>query len=245
MVQDFTQKWRDLHGIDTRNRYREGCVFSRSEPKVVSNINVLIAEDHAIVREGLKRIVAECADLSVVGEASDGDEALAKSHDTRVDVVLLDITMPGPGFLATLERFKQELPAVRVLVLSMHREELYALRAVRAGASGYLTKDNSPRSLAEAIRRVHAGEKYLSPSLLQGLLQRSPDQGNQCGLLSERELQVMLMLIKGNRIKAIARTLDLSPKTISTYRTRLLEKLGLATNADLVRYALDAGLLES
>lgn len=204
-------------------------------------IRLLIADDHPVVREGVRRIVEECPDITVVGEVADGDELLAKLDTTKADVLLLDIAMPGPGFLNTMQRLRTERAASRVLVLSMHSEEQYALRALRAGASGYLTKGHSPKDLTEAIRRINRGGKYITPALaeklvfeLDGAADRAPHES-----LSDREYQVLCMLGSGKSIKQIGAVMDLSPKTISTYRTRILEKMKRKTTADLIRYAVE------
>jgi two-component system, NarL family, invasion response regulator UvrY len=208
-------------------------------------IRLLIADDHPVVREGLRRIIAEQPGLTVVGEATSGDEVLTKVRSLVVDVVLLDVSMPGLGFLDVLRQLKEEHARLRVLVLSMHPEEQYAVRALRAGASGYLTKDHSPEELVAAIGKVVRGGRYVSASLAERLARdldlhcdRPPHE-----LLSDREYQVLCLLGSGRSIKEVGAMLSLSPKTASTYRTRLLEKMRLATNADLVRYAAQHGLI--
>jgi two-component system, NarL family, invasion response regulator UvrY len=208
-------------------------------------IRLLIADDHPVVREGLRRIVADDPGLQVVGEAVDGDGVLALISRQPTDVVLLDVSMPGPGFLQVLERLRAEHPGVKVLVLSVHPEEQYAVRALRAGAAGYLTKDHSPEQLIEAIRRVHRGGKYVSPTLAERLATDLAAGGPQAAheLLSHREYDVLCLLGSGRTVKEISAELDLSPKTVSTYRARLLEKMRLTGNADLVRYASRHGLI--
>jgi DNA-binding NarL/FixJ family response regulator len=202
-------------------------------------IRLYIADDHPIVREGLKRIIADSGDIEVVGEASDGDQALAEIGP-HVDVLLLDISMPGPGLLELIRRVRLEQPRVRILVLSVQPEELYAVRALRAGASGYLTKDQSPAELAGAIRRVHAGRKYVSPGLAEvlaaGLEAGEPPPQE---MLSNREYQVLALLAEGLSVKEIASRLSLSSKSVSTYRGRILEKTGLKSTAELIRFALE------
>jgi DNA-binding NarL/FixJ family response regulator len=208
-------------------------------------IRLIIADDHPIVREGLRRIVAEQPGMVVVGEATSGDEVLSEVRRTAVDILLLDISMPGLGFLDVLRALREEHPRLRVLVLSTHPEEQYAVRALKAGAAGYLTKDHSPEQLVQAIGKVVRGGKFVSPSLAEQLA-RDLDLGrNQLPheLLSDREYQVLCLLGSGRSVKEVAATLSLSPKTASTYRTRLLEKMRLATNADLVRYAAQHGLI--
>ncbi len=208
-------------------------------------IHLLIADDHPVVREGLKRIIAEYPDMQVIGEAGDGDEALAKSMATNVDVLLLDLSMPGPGFLQTMDRLRTERPGLSVLVLSVHPEDDYAVRALRAGAAGYLTKNRSPKELADAIRRVDQGGKYVSPTLAERLvleLERDAERPLH-ETLSNREYQVFSGLASGKAIKEIGSELALSPKTVSTYRTRILEKMRFQNNAELVRYAVENALV--
>ncbi|HEY8256359.1 MAG TPA: response regulator transcription factor [Gemmatimonadales bacterium] len=209
-------------------------------------IRLLIADDHPVVRQGLRRIVADHPGLEVVGEAVNGDEVLAAFPRLPADVVLLDVAMPGPGFLQVLERMRAEHPSVAVLVLSVHPEDQYAVRALRSGAAGYLTKDHSPEQLVEAIRKVHRGGKYVSPTLAERLaadlatpgIGQAPHEG-----LSHREYEVLCLLGSGRTVKEISAELRLSPKTVSTYRARLLEKMQATTNADLVRYAAQHGLI--
>jgi two-component system invasion response regulator UvrY len=211
-----------------------------------SAIRVLIADDHTIVREGLKQILAETPDMSVVEEASNGQDALDKAIQVDPDVVLLDISMPGRSGLDILKQLKTERPKVAVLVLSMHSEEQYALRALKAGASGYLTKESAPDKLIEAIRVVSHGRKYISFSVAEKLAynlelgEEKPPHEN----LSDREYQVMCMIASGKTVKEIADELALSVKTISTYRTRILEKMGLRNNAALTHYAIQNRLVE-
>ena len=209
-------------------------------------IRVLIADDHPIVREGLKRILADYGDIQVSGEAEDGDTALGLCTTDSFDVVLLDISMPGPPFLETIRRLRSRGESPRVLVLSMHPEEQYALRALRAGASGYLSKQFSPAELASAIRRVAQGGRYVSEALGQ-MLAYAPESESEKApqeLLSEREYQVLCLIGSGKGIGQIGSELALSPKTISTYRTRILEKLGLAGNAEIIRFAIKSRLVD-
>ncbi len=208
-------------------------------------IRLLIADDHPVVRSGLRRIAEEDEDIIVTAEASNGEEALAALRRAAVDMVLLDISMPGAPFIDTLKRLRDEHPTVRVLVLSAHPEDQWAVRALRAGASGYLTKDHSPDQLVEAVRRVFRGGRYVSPTLAEQLASRlgSEFAGAPHELLSDREFEVLRRLGAGHTVKDVASDLHLSPKTVSTYRTRLLEKLGVRSNADLVRYASQHGLI--
>jgi two-component system, NarL family, invasion response regulator UvrY len=209
-------------------------------------IKILLADDHTIVREGLKQILAETPDMVVVDEAKNGQEVLDKIHQNDHDVVLLDISMPGRSGLDVLKQIKTEKPRMAVLVLSMYSEEQYALRALKAGASGYLTKESAPDKLIEAIRKVSEGRKYISPSVAEKLAfnlelgEEGPPHEN----LSDREYQVMCMIASGKTVKEIAADLALSVKTISTYRTRILEKMGLRNNAALTHYAVQNRLVE-
>jgi DNA-binding NarL/FixJ family response regulator len=209
-------------------------------------IRVLIVDDHPIVRSGLRRIAEEDRGVTVTGEAGSGDAALAALGAHPADVVLLDVTMPGAPFSETLRRLREEHPTVRILVLSAHPEDQWAVRALRGGASGYLTKDHSPEQLLDAIRRVHRGGRYVSPTLAERLAaQLGPAfDGAPHEQLSDREFDVLRGLGTGHSVKEIARELGLSPKTVSTYRTRLMEKMRFETNADLVRYAAAHGLLD-
>jgi DNA-binding NarL/FixJ family response regulator len=209
-------------------------------------IRVLIVDDHPIVRAGLRRIAEDDRAIAVTGEASNGQEALDALRKTAADIVLLDVTMPGAPFTETLRRLREEHPTVRVLVLSAHPEDQWAVRALRGGASGYLTKDHSPNQLLDAIRRVHRGGRYVSPTLAERLAtqlgQDFVDAPHE--QLSDREFDVLRGLGAGHTVKEVAEKLGLSPKTVSTYRTRLMEKLRFATNADLVHYVAAHGLIE-
>ncbi|HSC97980.1 MAG TPA: response regulator transcription factor [Casimicrobiaceae bacterium] len=208
-------------------------------------IRVLIADDHPVVRAGLRRIAEEDKDIIVTAEASNGEEALTAMRSAIVDIVLLDISMPGVPFIDTLKRLREDHPTVRVLVLSAHPEDQWAVRALRAGASGYLTKDHSPDQLVEALRRVFRGGRYVSPTLAEQLASRlgSEFAGAPHEILSDREFDVLRGLGAGHTVKDVASDLGLSPKTVSTYRTRLMEKLAVSSNADLVRYASQHGLI--
>lgn len=209
-------------------------------------IRILIADDHTIVREGLKQILAETPDMIVADEARNGQEVLNKVWKNEYDVVLLDISMPGRSGLDVLKQLKGERPKLPILILSMYSEEQYAMRALRAGASGYMTKESAPDELIEAIRKVSQGRKYVSPSLAEKLAislevgeEKPPHE-----MLSDREYQVMCMIASGKTIKEIAEEISLSVKTISTYRSRILEKLSLKTNAAITHYAVQNRLVE-
>ncbi|HTO73199.1 MAG TPA: response regulator transcription factor [Gemmatimonadales bacterium] len=209
------------------------------------SIRVFIADDHPIVRQGLRRIVEEGSGFVISGEAGDGASLLAALAMAATDLVLLDVSMPGDSFLDTLKALRERFPSIRVLVLSVHPEDQWAVRALRAGASGYLTKDHSPDQLLEAIRRVYRGGKYVSPTLAEQLAAQLDAGGQQAPheLLSDREFEVMRRLGSGLTVSQIAAELALSVKTVSTYRSRVLEKMAVTDNADLVRYAARYGLI--
>jgi len=209
-------------------------------------IKILIADDHAIVREGLKQILSESPDLIVVAEASSGQEVLEKISKSDLDLVVLDIAMPGRGGLDILKEIKTQRPRLPVLMLSMYPEEQYAIRVLKSGASGYLTKESAPSELVMAIRQISQGKKYISPSLAEKLaidLEVSPDKMPH-EILSDREYQVMCMIASGKTLKEIADGLSLSIKTISTYRSRILEKMNMKTNAELTHYAIKNNLVD-
>jgi DNA-binding NarL/FixJ family response regulator len=208
-------------------------------------IRLAIADDHPIVRQGLRRIVSEGAGISVVGEASTAAELFRLLAGAAVDVVLLDVSMPGSTFVETLKDLREKHPSVKVLVLSVHPEDQWAVRALRAGAAGYLTKDHSPEQLVEAVRRVARGGKYVSEVLAEKLagLVDNGRTGAPHERLSDREFEVLRALGSGMAVKEVAEQLKLSAKTVSTYRARLLEKMGLKSRADLVRYVVEHDLL--
>jgi DNA-binding NarL/FixJ family response regulator len=208
-------------------------------------IRIFIADDHPIVRQGLRRIVEADPGMVISGEADAAAALLAGLETKATDLVLLDVSMPGGLFLETLKELRTRHPTIRVLALSVHPEDEWAVRALRAGASGYLTKDHSPDQLLEAIRRVYRGGKYVSPSLAERLASQLDGGGQRAPheLLSDREFEVMRRLGSGLTISQIASELALSTKTVSTYRARILEKMAVATNADLVRYAARHGLI--
>lgn len=209
-------------------------------------IRVVIADDHALLREGLKRIIADFEGVEVVAAVSTGDEALRKCEEERPDVLLLDVSMPGRPFLETLSVLGTQLPHVRTLMLSMHPEDQYAVRALRAGAAGYLTKGQDPVVLEEAIRTVASGHTYVTDALAENLaLRLGPDAPEVLHeLLSDREFEVMLLLAQGKSNTDIGDDLALSPKTVSTYRARIFDKMGFTSLATLVRYTAESRLLE-
>ena len=209
-------------------------------------IRVLIADDHAVVREGVKRILAEAADLVIAGEASHGQEILAKVATEAWDVVLLDISMPGRNGLEVLQQLRHLRPTLPVLVFSMHPENQYAVRAFQAGAAGYLTKDSIPQELVTAIRKVLQGGRYVSAAMAEYLILEighDPSTPLHSGL-SNREYQVFCMLASGKTVTKIARELSLSVKTVSTHRGRILAKMRLKTNAELIHYAIRHRLVD-
>jgi two-component system invasion response regulator UvrY len=209
-------------------------------------LKILIADDHAIVRQGLKQIVTETRDMTVAGEASNGQELLSKIKEGEYDVVVLDITMPVIDGMDVLRQLRSERPRLPVLMLSIHPEEQYALRALRAGASGYLTKESAPDELVVAIRKVSSGGKYISTSLAEKLAFEL-EVGHEQALhetLSDREYQVLCMIASGKTVTDIAQELSLSEKTISTYRSRILEKMNMKNNAELTYYAIKNQLIE-
>jgi two-component system invasion response regulator UvrY len=208
-------------------------------------IRIFIADDHPIVRQGLRRMVEADEGLVVSGEAGDAAALCEALKTVATDLVLLDVSMPGGPFLDTLRDLRARYPSIRVLVLSVHPENQWAVRALKAGASGYLTKDHSPDQLLEAIRRVYRGGKYVSPTLAEQLATQLDGGGQRAPheLLSDREFEVMRRLGSGLTVAQIATELGISAKTVSTYRTRILEKMAVTTNADLVRYAARYGLI--
>lgn len=213
---------------------------------MADKIHVLIADDHAIVRQGLKQILSETEDLFVAGEAGDGAEALNLARQQTWDVFLLDVSMPNRNGIDTLKQLKKEFPRLPVLILSMHPEEQYAIRALKAGASGYLTKQSAPELLVTAIRQVASGKKYLSPAVAQQLAEAISDNSEKSPheRITDREYQVLVLISTGNTLTQIAEKLSLGVATVSTYRARLLEKMGLKSTAELIRYGLEHGLVE-
>jgi two-component system, NarL family, invasion response regulator UvrY len=207
-------------------------------------IRILLADDHPVVRAGLRQILADAPDVSVVGEAADGTDVIRVAAGLQPDVVLLDITMPGGPFLTLLRTLKRNHPRTGVLVLSVHPEEQYAIRALRGGADGYLSKERSPDLLLEAVRKVAQGQTYMPASVAHRLAAalRGGSVGEPHEALSGREYEVLCLMGAGKTVKQIAGHLGLSPKTVSTFRARILQKMGLHTNAELVRYAVEHAL---
>jgi len=203
-------------------------------------IKVLIADDHPIFKEGLKRIIDGVLDFTVVGEAASGPEAVEVARRTQPNVVLLDVTMPGRGGIETAQELKRLVPGVRVLMLTVHVEDHFAIRCLREGADGYLTKDAAPSILVEAVRKVYTGGKYVSPVLAE-LLALNLDAGRGRApheRLSTRELEILRLIAAGQTVGEIAENLHLSVKTVSTYRSRILEKMNLKNNAEIILYVV-------
>jgi DNA-binding NarL/FixJ family response regulator len=209
-------------------------------------IKILIADDHTIFREGLKHILAEYPDLVVADEANNGQEVLDKIWKNNYDMVLLDITMPGMTGLEVLKQLKNDKPKLPVLILSMHPEEQYAIRVLKAGASGYLTKESAPDELITAIRKISQGRKYITSSLAERLATEVEADSEKPlhDILSDREYQVLRMIAAGKTVKHIAKELSLSIKTVSTYRTRIMEKMNMKTNAEVMHYVIKHHLLD-
>ncbi len=209
-------------------------------------VRVLIADDHAIVREGLKQILADTTNIVVEGEAENGLSAVQLVRGCDSHVLLLDISMPDRSGIEVLKQIRKEKPALAVLMLSMHREDQYAVRALKAGASGYLNKQSAPAELVNAIRQVASGRKYISPELAQQLANQVSDDRDEVlhESLSDREFQTLTMIASGMAVSDIAAELALSVKTVSMYRSRLLAKMRLRHNAELTHYAIKHKLVD-
>jgi DNA-binding NarL/FixJ family response regulator len=208
---------------------------------------VLIADDHAILRAGLKHLLSEHSDMIVAGEAGNGQEVLEKIRAESWDVLLLDMTMPGRSGIELIKQIKQHEPKLPILILSMHKEDLYAVRALKAGAAGYLCKDNAEEQLVPALRKVAAGGLYITPAVAEKLaasmLQGQPDSEQPHTRLSDREYQVFQLLAAGESVTDIATKLNLSVKTVSTHKTHVFEKMGCTNIAELIRYAIQHKLI--
>src|SRR6187402_1248316 len=211
-----------------------------------SIVKVGIVDDHAIVRAGLKQFLSEMVDLRVVGEASSGREAIDLVRTTEMDVIIMDLSMPGQSGIDALAMIRAKAPDVGILILSGYPEEHYAINLIRQGASGYLNKECDPSEIVEAIRIIALGKRYLTPAVADLLAQQlnRKDDAPPHEQLSEREFQVFLKLAKGETAGDIAKSLSLSVKTVSTYRTRLMEKMNLSSNSDLTYYALKNKLID-
>jgi len=204
-------------------------------------IRILIADDHAIVRHGLKQIIEESGQMQVVAEAESGIEALRKMREVNCDAVLLDISLPDMSGVDVLKQIHAEKPQLPILILSAYPEDQYAMRLIKAGAAGYMTKDSAPSEVVKALLRVAGGKKYINPAVAELLANElgMPDEKLPHQLLSDREYQIFLLLASAKTVTEIADALALSVKTISTYRSRVLEKMHLNNNAELMRYAID------
>ena len=207
-------------------------------------IRVFLADDHSIIRDGLKQIFADTGDLAVVGEAGNGNELMARLSEVDCDVLVLDISMPGKSGLELIKLVHRDHPGLPILVLSMHQESQYALRAFRLGAAGYLTKESDAELLVAAIHKVAGGGVYVSPLVAELLARKMQPESEALPhtLLSDREFQVFEMLVAGQGLSAIGTALSLSVKTVSTHKTRIMQKMNLASTTDLVRYAIAHGL---
>jgi two-component system, NarL family, invasion response regulator UvrY len=210
-------------------------------------IKVLLADDHDIVRAGLRRIIEDSGDITVVAEAADGRDAILQIQQSPPDVAVVDISMPELDGLEVLGQMHHYYPQMPILILTMHEEEQYVVRAIAAGAKGYLTKRSAPEQLVKAIRKVHAGGSYLSDSAAESLALSLASGGkgrSPLDCLSNREIQVLRQLALGHTVKEIAEAYHLSPKTVDTYRLRLLKKLNLRNNAEISRFAIQNRLVE-
>jgi len=212
----------------------------------MNKIDILVVDDHVVVREGLKRILEDCEDCAVVAEAGNVADALAWLRKNPVQLVLLDISLPERTGLDLLKTIKKEMPGIRVLVLSAYREDHYAIRALKEGADGYLNKESASESLIAAIRKVASGGKYLSPALAERIAVEIGVRTDRPlhELLSDREFEILKLIARGASLKDIAERLNISPKTVTTYRARILEKTGLVSNAELTRYMVENHLLD-
>lgn len=209
-------------------------------------IRVMIADDHAIVRQGLKQILSETNDISVAGEAETGFEAIMIARQQAFDVMLLDISLPDRNGIEVLKQIKKDQPNFTILMLSMHNESEFAIRAIKAGAAGYLSKQSAPMQLVTAIRQVAAGRKYITSALAQELANAITSDTEQPlhNTLSDREYQTLCLIAAGKSLSEISTNMCLSPKTVSVYRARLMEKLKLTNNSELVRYAIKHKLVD-
>ena len=218
----------------------------RAATEMAKEIRILIVDDHVIIRQGLRQILADAFPKAIFGEANNGQEALNQAAKQRWDVALLDITMPGKSGMDVLKQMVEAQANMAVLVLSMHPEDQYAVRVLKSGAAGYLTKNTASEEVVNAVKKVLAGGKYVSSALAENLAKNlnAPAGKAPHELLSDREYQVMRLIALGRSVKEMAFELSLSVKTISTYRTRIMEKTNLKTNADIIRYAVHEKLVD-
>jgi DNA-binding NarL/FixJ family response regulator len=210
-------------------------------------IRIVVADDHAIVREGLKRIISEAGDMRVEGEAADGTEVMKRVRELEFDILVLDLSMPGRSGMELIRLARAEKPKVRILVLSMHQELQYAVRAIKSGASGYLTKESAPAQLEQAIRKIAGGGAFITPEVAEQLaLGAMPgSESHPHETLSDREFEVFRLLAAGVSVTEIAGRLKLSVKTVSTHKANLMQKMGLQNASELIRYAIRHGLADS
>ena len=209
-------------------------------------IRVLIADDHTIVREGLRQLLEAAGDFEVVGDAADSTQAIQLARRVDFDVAVLDVSMPGRSGIELVKQMRAERPRARILMLSMHEQHEYAVRAIRAGASGYLTKDSASRELATALRKIAAGGAYIAAEVAEQLALGAMPEAETAphSVLSDREFQVLRSLVSGKTVSEIADALNLSVKTVSTHKARLMQKIGVENNGELFRYAMRHGLIE-
>ncbi len=209
-------------------------------------IRLVIADDHTIVREGLRQLLGGAGGFDIVGEARDGAETMQRVRELDFDVLLLDMSMPGRAGMDLIRQVRAERPRVRILVLSMHQEHQYAIRAIRAGASGYLTKESAARELATALRKVASGGAYITPEVAEQLALGAMPSSDALPhtTLSDREFQVLRMLVSGKSVSDIAGALTLSVKTVSTHKARLMQKLGVSNTSEMFRYAIQHRLVD-
>lgn len=209
-------------------------------------IGVLLVDDHKLIRTGIKLILDQTADIRVLGEASSGEEAVERARALKPQIILMDVSMPGIGGLEATRKLAMSLPDAKVIVVSAQTAEPFPMKLMEAGASGYITKDSAEDEIVTAIRRVHAGERYISAEIARQLALQAVNRsaGSPFDQLSQREMQVMIMATKGHSVQEISDKLHLSPKTVSTYRSRLFEKLGVANDVELTRLALRYGVIE-
>jgi DNA-binding NarL/FixJ family response regulator len=209
-------------------------------------IRIVVADDHPIVREGLKQLLSATSDLSVVGEAQNGQEVLERVRALAFDVLLLDMSMPGKSGIELIKQVHAQKPKLRILVLSMHEEEQYAVRAIKAGAAGYLTKESATAQLVSAIRKVAGGGAFITDSVAQQLALGAMPQaeGPPHSALSNREFQVFRELVSGKAVSDIAAQLNLSVKTVSTHKARIMQKMNMSNPAELIRYAIHHRLVD-
>ncbi len=209
-------------------------------------INVMLVDDHGLVRSGIKRILADVGDIDVVAEAESGEQAISQARKIKPDVILMDLSMPGIGGLEATRKITRSMPGAKIIAVTIHEDDPFPARLLEAGAVGYLTKGCDVREIINAIKSVYLGEQYLTPEVAQKLALSFVNHREKAPLeeLTQREIQVMLMIVKGDPNKQISEKLCLSPKTTSTYRYRLFEKLGVSNDVELTRFAIRHGLIK-